>query len=300
MRTPTTPRLEQRTSRCGTESVSKTVVDPANYEAAATIFGADIAGTLLSIYQSLRDKLAGIGSMAGSDPAGTDFGAAYDLQASAITRVTQDVVNGCYKLAGLLSATGFNHGQANEASVLGGPPNPRWTTDPHDYANSSASLAELHAGSGSGGIGSPFWWYMVVENIDYPWPDGNPGKVHSAAAAWSVAAQAITTLTNVVPLATGAIAQVQSIEVEPATTVCNAMGARLHDLSAAYNAMFDGLYCVRQRPRPVPDRDRRRGHKSCRVNSYRRSRRMARSPRNVGNRRGCCGSGQRSPSDVGG
>ncbi len=211
------------------------VVDPASYEAAATVLGSDVAEGLLSIYLTLQGALDGIGSMAGSDPAGQKFGSAYDKTATEINGVTQDVINACYKLGGLLSATGFNHGKANASSVPGG--GSSWTTDSVQYADTSVSLGGLPSGSGDGGSGNPSGWWIVEHTVGYVWPNGDSGKLRSAAAAWSVAARAITALLDDIPRATGAIAQVQSIEVAPATTACTAMGEHLAHLSAGYNAM---------------------------------------------------------------
>jgi len=96
-------------------------VEPDTFDAVSKIFGQTIADNLfITFTRTLLDGLSGSGGMAGTDPGGTKWGSEYDKAAAEITGVTQDVINGVYKLAGLLKTTGFNHGQANSASTPGG------------------------------------------------------------------------------------------------------------------------------------------------------------------------------------
>jgi hypothetical protein len=62
--------------------------------------------------------------------------------------VTEDVINGLYRLASLLAMTGFNHGQANSASTPGGTV-PTTDTMSYDGGMGLATLPSASGGSGS-------------------------------------------------------------------------------------------------------------------------------------------------------
>ncbi len=95
-------------------------VDPVSYEAASFAFGAEIAGDVQRAALGLLDGLAGSYAMAGADPAGDAWAAAYDPAARLTVGVAQDVINGCYRLAALLQQTGFNYIRADSSSTPGG------------------------------------------------------------------------------------------------------------------------------------------------------------------------------------
>ncbi|MGH3708979.1 MAG: hypothetical protein ACRDRU_12460 [Pseudonocardiaceae bacterium] len=119
-----------------------------------------------------------------------------------ITGVTEDVINGLYRLASLLAMTGFNHGQANSASTPGGMV---LTTDTISY---------------DGG--------MCLATLD---------KLRAAASAWSAAARSVSAAGEEVPGAVAGISMQTSPEVADATQVCTAMGIHLRELSTAYSSM---------------------------------------------------------------
>jgi hypothetical protein len=124
-------------------------VAPETFDAVSKIFGQTIANTLDTSNSTLMDVLSGCGGMAGTDPGGTKWGTEYDKAVTELIGVTQDVINGVYKLAGLLEMTGFNHGQANSASAPGG------TVQTTDTMNYDIEVTLPTPPSASGGSGSP-------------------------------------------------------------------------------------------------------------------------------------------------
>ncbi len=207
-------------------------VDPAVFDAVSKIFGQTIADTLSHSFTTLRDGLSSCGAMAGTDPGGTQWTSAYDNAVVEITGVTQDVINGVYRLAGLLETTGFNHGQANSASTPGGTVQ---TTDTMSYDHEVFLATPPPASGGSGA--APHGWGLICDLVGYVWPNGDQDKLRAAASAWSTAARSVTFAGDEVPAAVAEISMQTSPEVVDATQACNDMGTHLSELSAAYHSM---------------------------------------------------------------
>ena len=131
-------------------------VDPQGYAAASQVFGASLADGVSTTYRVASDVLAECDAMAGSDDNGLTWASGYDSAVEQVTGATQAVVNGCYKLASLLEATGFNHGAAESASVPGGVVP---TVDRTNYDESVLLSSPPTAAGGS--FPSPFGWSLV-------------------------------------------------------------------------------------------------------------------------------------------
>lgn len=171
--------------------------------------------------------------MAGTDPAGSGWAAAYDDAAAVTVGVTQDVANGCYQLAALLQQTGFNYGRAESWSTPG---LIQAVPDQVAYASCSTVLgAPPSAAGGSSPV--PSGWWLVEHAVGYVWPGGHQDKLRAAAAAWSAAALSIGEATLYVQDALESIASQVSPEVDDAMTACRAMDQHLWDLVAGYRAM---------------------------------------------------------------
>jgi hypothetical protein len=207
-------------------------VEPDTFDAVSKIFGQTIADTLFRSFTTLQDGLSGCGAMAGTDPGGTKWGSEYDKAVVEITGVTQDVINGVYRLAGLLETTGFNHGQANSASTPGGTVK---TTDTMSYDEEVLLATPPPAAGGSGS--TPHGWGLISDLVGYVWPNGDQDKLRAAGSAWSTAAQSVTSAGYEVPQAVAEISMQTSPEVADATQACNSMGTHLSELSAAYSSM---------------------------------------------------------------
>jgi hypothetical protein len=209
-------------------------VDPDTYTAASEVFGSPIADGVFNAYRNLQDALGGSLQMSGSDPAGASWGTQYDQAAEVVSGTTQDVINGCYQLAGLLEQSGFNHGVANSASVPGGSAP---TTDTTHWAGFSVSLGGFPTGSGATGDDTPSGWWLIEHTVGYVWPNGHQDRLRAAAKAWADAAKSITSTGWMVPDAVAHLSGQHSPEVADAVTACNAMKTHIDDLSYAYSCM---------------------------------------------------------------
>ncbi len=208
--------------------------DPDTFTAASDVFGSEIAEGVFDAYRRLQDALAPDVQMSGSDPAGVSWGTAYDNAATVVSGSTQDVINGCYRLAALLEQSGFNHGRANSASVPGGTVE---TTDTTSWAEFSMQLGGFPSGSGATGPDTPAGWWLIEHTVGYIWPNGHQDKLRAAATAWSAAARSLTAMGALVPWAVLHLSGNSSPELSNATTACNSMQTHIDDLSYAYNCM---------------------------------------------------------------
>jgi hypothetical protein len=97
--------------------------------------------------------------MAGNDQAGSSWSTAYNDAARTVMGVTADVVNGCYKLAGLLQTTAHNHSQAelNSRSRAAGVPSQYLPPDCSSDSMSPAPIASA-AGGKSPNNHTPISW----------------------------------------------------------------------------------------------------------------------------------------------
>ncbi len=213
----------------------RVAVDPPGYLAGSTVFGCDIAIGLWNAVADLGGALAGSGGMAGTDPAGAAWSDAYDAAAADATGVTQDVLNGCYQLAGLLAATGFNHASANLAST----PGAGMVADPTDYSAASAVFDPPPSALGgpAGGLGAPAGWSLIAHLVEAVWPNGHQDRLQAAGAGWASAADAISTAGWVVDSAVASVEAQVSPEVPDAVTACSAMGGHIADLADAHRAL---------------------------------------------------------------
>lgn len=205
-------------------------VDPDVFGAASKVFGVDIHGPLVTARTGLESGLSGSGGMAGTDPAGSQWASSYDGAADTVHSLVGDLGNAAITLAALLQRTGFNHGMAESASdptrsVPTPPDDTRYTPDPSDVPG----LPSAHGSSS----GPPALWWLVQHTVGYVWPNGDPGKLRSAANAWSTAGNAVGATTSFISEALSAIATQQSLETSDAFTVCESMADHINDVASA-------------------------------------------------------------------
>jgi hypothetical protein len=223
---------------------SRMVVDPRAYDAASVTLGQTIGDRLAVELLRLGDALGNCFAMAGADDAGARWAGAYDDAARVVVAAGADVVNGCYRLAGLLEQTGFNYGMAELAST----PGPvRWgAPDRTNYAERSAWLQCLV--SAAGGTGSePAGWALIKHWVGHVWPGGDQGRLRGAGAAWASAARVADEVSSYVGEAVGALELLVTPEVDDAVTACTAMGRHLQELAVALDAMANSCTGYAQR-----------------------------------------------------
>ncbi|WP_035303428.1 hypothetical protein [Actinokineospora inagensis] len=205
-------------------------VDTSTYEAASKVFGVDIHAALSKAGADLESGLSGQGGMAGADPGGSGWADSYDEVAKTVHSLVSDLGTASTTLAGLLQQSGFNHGQAEDASnadksVPTAPDDSTYTAVPEPLAD----LPSAHGGS----VGPPGLWWLVEHTVGYVWPDGDPDRLRRAAQAWTTAAGALDGAAGHVPAAVSGISSQQSPEVNDATTVCQGLGDNMGTVAAA-------------------------------------------------------------------
>ncbi|AYM43534.1 hypothetical protein [Mycobacteroides chelonae] len=162
-------------------------VDPAVLDAAG---GATISAssTFTTAVQNALNALSASGGMTGTDPAGLVVGEKYDDAASAVVVALVDTGNGTSRIGDLLKMSAYNYAIANHYSSIkpgGGPPTKPTATKPvssHVPPKGEGSLSD-----------APFGWGLIQSVIGMVWPNGDIGKMRSAASQWTAIANAANT-----------------------------------------------------------------------------------------------------------
>lgn len=183
-------------------------------------------------YGRLLDALQPCGAMAGDDPGGVSWAASYDPAARSALSAATEVIDTCYRLSAMFARTAHNYAAADHASTPGvrhaiaGLPRP------------TEFLGRCPPPSARGGTGgTPHGWGLIKDVVGYLWPDGDPGRLRSAGAAWSAAQDVLYQC--------GAIAQSAWLanpvpgvpEAPDIERVCTTLGARVNELSAVHGAL---------------------------------------------------------------
>lgn len=210
-------------------------VEPDKFRAASRVFGSLIADDAYLASNTLLLALNASAGMAGTDPVGLDWASAYDDAASATVQATQDVINGSFRLAALLEATGFNYAGAENASThltaWSDPDTTGW-----EYRRAHLAAPPSAAG-GSGSLALPGNWHLVSDFVDAVWPDGHQDRLRAAARAWTTSADAFDRAAAAAPTAETCILAERFPESDAALTACRAMARHLADVAAAHAAL---------------------------------------------------------------
>jgi hypothetical protein len=181
-------RRHRRTCRCGSNELTPTItVDTGVLDGAGdSTIGA--AATFIKAVQAALGALGGAGGMTGTDPAGLVVGEHYDNAASSTVVAIVDSTNGTSRIGDLLKMSAYNYAIANHYSAIkpsGGPPTKPTATKPF-----SSHVPPKGEGSLSS---APFGWGLIQSIIGMVWPNGDPGKMRAAAAAWTSLSNAAST-----------------------------------------------------------------------------------------------------------
>lgn len=138
--------------------------------------------------QAALGALGGTGGMTGTDPAGLVVGEHYDNAASSTVVAVVDTINGASRIGDLLKMSAYNYAIANHYSAIkrsGGPPTKPTATKP---------ISSHVPPKGEGSLSSaPFGWGLIQSIIGMVWPNGDPGKMRAATAAWTSLSNAAST-----------------------------------------------------------------------------------------------------------
>ncbi|WP_143546162.1 HNH/ENDO VII family nuclease [Rhodococcus sp. 05-339-2] len=137
----------------------------------------------------LGSVLKSSGGMAGTDSAGTKWSSAYDPAAFDGMDAASALVIGAGQMADLLKATGINHQNANDQSVIG--------VNPASIAVPSDSVPIFRVPSFPGAYGgtsdAPLWWGPISSYVQGEvWPNGHQDQLRVAAEAWHLAGLGLT------------------------------------------------------------------------------------------------------------
>jgi hypothetical protein len=204
------------------------VVEPISFEAASSIFGR----LGYSIWNEACGDIDRPG-MAGDDPTGRDWAAAYDQAATRCVDATDAVINGCFRLAALLEQTGFNYSVAELASD---PRTPHQTPDVTSWSGITCYLARPLSAAGSGSPG-PAGWSLVSDLVGSAWPNGHQDGLLAVAQAWSRSAAVLRHAAEATWQAEASLADSITPERPAAETACRSMRAHLVALADAHERL---------------------------------------------------------------
>jgi hypothetical protein len=219
-------------------TASRVVLETEDFVAAARLLHLWVADPLRTSVTTLSNALAGCGAMAGSDPGGLAWAAAYDGAAVSALNAAADAVNAVDKLAAMFAQTARNYASADAASTPAGAvlldsavaSLPRFG-DPYWLP---VCMPPSAAG---GGGGAPAGWALVERLVGYVWPDGHQDRLRGAARAWSASAAALDHgAGDAVSAAQLAIAD-RLPEADDMWAVTSAMGRQLSAVADVHCAM---------------------------------------------------------------
>lgn len=186
-------------------------VDPETYYAIGQgLF--EKAGKFYDAFNVNVGILGGTGSMAGTDDAGVAWAASYDQRAREVLGAVNDLTKAMENYGGVIIQAGYNHAVAEHNST----PSNRGPapTKPPEPASSAGTLTTPPSAGGPGkGLVDAIG---LMQQVGVPVPDGDTGKVSTAAEAWDRLATVYqtTTIAEGLDVDARAFRDTQSPEVE--------------------------------------------------------------------------------------
>jgi hypothetical protein len=209
----------------------------------------DFASASRSIYSDVGDplttaavrvitRLQDCGAMAGSDPAGRDWAAAYDRAAATTLGATQDVINGCFKLSAMFAQTARNYEAADAASTVRARQAIEATTArlPDNCVLGLATQIPTASGGSGGG---PSHWGLIADLVGHVWPNGHQDRLRAAADAWTASADDLWQRSEYVAVAAVPAMGHQLPEFDDMSTVCNAMYMHVREVAGAHRSLAE-------------------------------------------------------------
>ncbi|WP_445169202.1 WXG100-like domain-containing protein [Mycolicibacterium sp. Dal123E01] len=135
---------------------------------------------------------AGYNADSGQDAAGTAFGFAYQDSASALVDGVAKGVNALHHLGYLIQGSATNYSRAEAAADISGGAAPL----PAPVAPAQYSAPGGDPDVNGPGQTPPVLWYLVEFLVGDWWPNGEPSELRAAAAAWSVFATPLYSVTS--------------------------------------------------------------------------------------------------------
>jgi hypothetical protein len=205
-------------------------VDPETYYAVGRgLF--DKAGKLYEAFNVNLGILCGTGSMAGTDDAGVAWAVSYDERAGEVLGAVNDLTQAMENYGGVVIQVGYNHAVA-EHNATPGNSGPTPAKPPEPPSSAGCLSAPPSAGGPGRGLVDAIG---LLQQVGVPVPDGDTGKVSTAADAWDRLATVYQTKTIAEGLEVDARAfrDTHSPEVEY-------LARDLEELRAATSSVLDG------------------------------------------------------------
>ncbi len=210
-------------------------VDPTAWYQAASCFGNDVGGGIRSAESALASALAGSERIAGSDPAGMEWGAEYDRVAGATSQTINDLAAASLTVASLLRQTGLNHAAADaDSNPLGA----RLLQPVETWDDGFGACVQVPSVEG-GALPAPEGWELVTQIAAVMFPDGDGGKLRAVAQAWRATASLLEAVWPSVSSALISLDGQDSPEVDQARGVCITVGDAVSDTAGQCRALAD-------------------------------------------------------------
>jgi hypothetical protein len=215
--------------------------------AGTTVLGTkdQLAGALATLVSSL----GGCGGMCGDDPAGILVARSVDEGTKAEIVALVGVVNSIGKIGDGLRLSAANYAKAEHHSKLGSQ-GEEWPTP-----TASQSVSAKLPPTSEGGESEPALWKAVESIVGMVWPNGEPGKLRSAAGAWRAMGSACQSAASGLDGPKGVAAEQQIPEGEKVSTAfgkaatalgqavsqCNQIAGHLDDYAGRIDKVHKAL-----------------------------------------------------------
>ncbi|MGN6608141.1 MAG: hypothetical protein ACTHMS_14155 [Jatrophihabitans sp.] len=205
------------------------LVDPVVFPAASSVFGR-------LAYRVWNEALAGVDQpgMAGDDPSGRAWGADFDAAAERVITATEAVVDGSFRLAGLLEQAGFNYAVAEDASSG----RTHHVADTAAWSSITCTFGRPASAVG-GGSSTPSGWSLVEDVVGYVWPNGHQDRLRSAARAWRASAAVVREAAASTWAAESSLLCAPTTDRPAAEGACRALRGHLADVASAHQQLGD-------------------------------------------------------------
>lgn len=209
-----------------------------DFVAASRSLYADVADPCTMAATSLITRLQDCGGMAGDDPGGRDWAAAYDRAAAATLHAAEDAINASYQVSSMFAQTARNYEAADSASTAG-------VRDAIAAATSALpddcriGLALGVPGAAGGSGGGPTGWGLIDDAVGYAWPNGHQDRLHRAAAAWRSCGDRLWSVSEYAAVAAVPAMGHHLPEFDDMTTVCGGLYTHIREVASAEFALAD-------------------------------------------------------------
>ncbi|MFJ4653916.1 GH-E family nuclease [Nocardia sp. NPDC088792] len=205
-------------------------VDPDGFKKAADVYATVHDTWLVPAITALSNLLKDCGGSAGSDNAGLKWSTDYDPVAYDVVDSLGDLALACGQMHDLLQYTAANHANGNSQSV----PDPK----PGDLIYPPGSLSVYNPPEPplffGGDDPEPTGWHWIKGYVQGElWPNGDPGKLRSAAGAWRLMATKLRMATLLLPGARTSIQAQQSPETPQAVEQADNVKGQFDTLAGA-------------------------------------------------------------------